>query len=101
MSHQFFSKANDLPTESLPKFRGITQAPVKGVKAGYVFVKKRTITQIDGPKFELPRMDLMAHVNENPDLGDPIRDEATITFFVRQEPKRKSGVEIFGAEYEL
>ena len=87
-----------VPVKSLPQFKGRINTP--SGKSGYGFIDYASIAQVGGPKMALPREDMFIHVNENPDLPNPIPMDVWVTFFVKLAPSRRSGVEVFGAKLD-
>ena len=84
--------------EEPPKFRGkICHGDRRN---GFGFISCMSIHQIGGPPLVLPRQDLMIHVRENTALGDPLHVGGWITFFVRNDLRRKSGLLVFDAQLE-
>lgn len=67
---------------------------------GFGFISRVSIYHVSGPPLELPRQDLMLHVNENAALGDPLPVGTWITFFVQSDPRRKSGLQVYSAQIE-
>lgn len=92
-------KLKEVPTAWMPKFRGYIGNPSND--KGFAFVDSGSIVQIAGREYELPHgMDLLLHVSENRDLGDPTMGDAWITFFVQATARTKSKVLVFGAKYD-
>lgn len=69
-------------------------------KNGFGFISRVSIHHVSGPPLGLPQQDLMLHVNENTALGDPLPSGTWITFFVRRDLSKKSGLMVYDAQRE-
>ena len=81
-----------------PQFRG--KICHSNRQNGFGFISCMSIHQVGGPALVLPRQDLMMHIKENTDLGDPLPTGRWITFFVRNDLRRKSGLQVYGGQLE-
>lgn len=73
---------------------------------GFSHILAKTVTHISGEVFKFSRSrDIFIHVRDNPKIAYGTQPELWIPgnmwvqFFLRKEPKRRLGVEAFGAKF--